>query len=106
MAFWSGSPKGTGSRCESSTPDGSEAEKSGSGLRIFARYLWDLGRVGSERFQVTTKGGAVACQVRESGREVFVEMGVASFDSTRIPVAGPPREVVNGERIPFTTANS
>ena len=22
-------------------PDGSEAEKSGNGLRIFARYLWD-----------------------------------------------------------------
>ncbi len=27
-------------------PDGSEAEKSGNGLRIFARYLWDQGRVG------------------------------------------------------------
>src|SRR3989454_6453710 len=25
-------------------PDGSEAEKSGNGLRIFAKYLWDHGR--------------------------------------------------------------
>ena len=24
-------------------PDGSEAEKSGNGLRIFSRYLWDQG---------------------------------------------------------------
>jgi diaminopimelate epimerase len=24
-------------------PDGSEAEKSGNGLRIFSRYLWDIG---------------------------------------------------------------
>jgi len=27
-------------------PDGSEAEKSGNGLRIYARYLFDIGRVG------------------------------------------------------------
>src|SRR5208283_3298500 len=27
-------------------PDGSEAEKSGNGLRIFSRYLWDQGLVG------------------------------------------------------------
>ena len=29
-------------------PDGTEAEKSGNGLRIFARYLWDLGVVTNE----------------------------------------------------------
>src|SRR5258706_9968154 len=38
-------------------PDGSEAEKSGNGLRIFARYLWDTGRVGNDFFPVATKGG-------------------------------------------------
>ncbi len=89
-------------------PDGSEAEKSGNGLRIFARYLWDGGRVGSDPFAVITKGGAVCCQVRDGGRSVFVEMGVASFDSTAIPVDGPRREVVDeelevlGERLCFT----
>lgn len=31
-------------------PDGSEAEKSGNGLRIYARYLFDIGRVGHEPF--------------------------------------------------------
>ena len=37
-------------------PDGSEAEKSGNGLRIFARYLRDSGKVGSEAFSVDTLG--------------------------------------------------
>ena len=31
-------------------PDGNMAEKSGNGLRIFARYLWDAGYVGSITF--------------------------------------------------------
>src|SRR2546426_10905703 len=43
-------------------PDGSEAEKSGNGLRIFARYLRDTGRVGAGKFSVMTKGGTVQCQ--------------------------------------------
>ena len=89
-------------------PDGTEAEKSGNGLRIFARYLWDGGRVGPEPFEITTRGGVVRCQVRDGGREVFVEMGAASFDAAAIPVAGPRREVVDetieagGERLRFT----
>ncbi len=78
-------------------PDGSEAEKSGSGLRIFARYLWDQGRVGDGAFFVVTKGGTVRCRVLDSGRTVFVEMGTASFDSAAIPVAGRRRDVVDEE---------
>jgi len=76
-------------------PDGSEAEKSGNGLRIFARYLWDRCRVSEGPFQVMTAGGAVTCEVRENGSMVFVEMGTACFESVRIPVSGSPREVVN-----------
>lgn len=89
-------------------PDGSEAEKSGNGLRIFARWLWDSGRVGAEAFEVATKGGVVRCQVRDAGRVVFVAMGAASFDSGAIPAAGPRREVVDealevaGERLRVT----
>jgi len=92
-------------------PDGSEAEKSGNGLRIFARYLWDQGRVGVEPFAVATRGGRVRCQIRDGGRAVFVEMGVASFDAAAIPVAGPRREVVEeeieagGERLRFTAVS-
>jgi diaminopimelate epimerase len=75
-------------------PDGSEAEKSGNGLRIFCRYLHDRGRVGNDPFIVSTRGGAVRCRVHAGGGLIDVAMGRVSFDSTRIPVAGPPREVV------------
>jgi diaminopimelate epimerase len=67
-------------------PDGSEAEKSGNGLRIFARYLWDQKRVGEKPFTVHTPGGVVTCVVGEHGREITVEMGRVSFWSADIPV--------------------
>jgi diaminopimelate epimerase len=76
-------------------PDGSEAEKSGNGLRIFSRYLWDAGLVSDKPFTILTSGGAVTARVQENGKTVTVEMGKVSFDSTKIPVAGPPREVLN-----------
>jgi diaminopimelate epimerase len=76
-------------------PDGSEAEKSGNGLRIFSRYLWDHGWVGDAPFTVETPGGTVRCLVQKGGRVVQVEMGRASFASPLIPVAGPPREVID-----------
>lgn len=37
-------------------PDGSEAEKSGNGLRIMARYLWDHGYVQSNPFAIVISG--------------------------------------------------
>lgn len=80
-------------------PDGSEAEKSGNGLRIFARFLWDHQLVGDQPFTVATLGGAVTCEVGSDGRSVKVEMGEVSFDSTKIPVTGEPREVLNEETL-------
>ena len=53
-------------------PDGSEAEKSGNGLRIFSSYLFDRGRVGNERFSIDTLGGLVESTVHEGGRTVTV----------------------------------
>jgi diaminopimelate epimerase len=76
-------------------PDGSEAEKSGNGLRIFSRYLWDRGLVKDDAFTVDTPGGLVQVVVREGGRKITVEMGAVSFDSAKIPVTGGPREVIN-----------
>ena len=75
-------------------PDGSEAEKSGNGLRIFSRYLWDEGLVQGEPFSIETLGGAVTCQVGAGGRNVTVEMGQVSFDGSKIPVEGGAREVL------------
>jgi len=79
-------------------PDGSEAEKSGNGLRIFAKYLWDHGHAKKATFTVDTKGGVVECQCRvEGGRVGFVtvEMGRATFRAPEIPMNGPDREVVS-----------
>ncbi len=76
-------------------PDGSEAEKSGNGLRIFARYLFDKERVSEKPFTVSTMGGKVCCQVLDGGKNVTVDMGEVSFESGQIPVDGPAREVIN-----------
>jgi diaminopimelate epimerase len=76
-------------------PDGSEAEKSGNGLRIFSRYLWDQRLVGGAEFSVETAGGNVKATVFDGGKSVRVEMGRVSFWSDAIPVTGPRREVIN-----------
>lgn len=78
-------------------PDGSEAEKSGNGLRIFARYLLGRGEVEVGRaFTVETPGGVVRMVVlaqHEDSVEVEVEMGRASFRSSAVGLVGPDREV-------------
>ena len=76
-------------------PDGSEAEKSGNGLRIFSRYLWDRKLVGEKEFAIDTAGGVVKSTVFDSGKMVRVEMGKITFWSNEIPVSGPRREVIN-----------
>jgi diaminopimelate epimerase len=78
-------------------PDGSEAEKSGNGLRIFSRFLWDQ-KLAAERFTVETPGGVVESVIHDAGRQVTVDMGRVRFTSADIPVTGAPREVLN-ERI-------
>jgi len=75
-------------------PDGSEAEKSGNGLRIFCRYLWDNKLVAGDEFSVETKGGIVKARVSNNGSDVKVEMGRISFQSADIPVVGHAREVL------------
>ncbi len=78
-------------------PDGSEAEKSGNGLRIFSRFLWDQKLVKNPSFTVETPGGHVQSVIKENGRLITVAMGKVSFDSAKIPVnlPGAPREVIN-----------
>jgi diaminopimelate epimerase len=78
-------------------PDGSEAEKSGNGLRIFSRYLWDRGRSTAPRLKIETPGGVVEASAGGAEGLITVDMGFVSFDSRRIPVAGPPREVISEE---------
>ncbi len=91
-------------------PDGSEAEKSGNGLRIFSRYLFDKKHVGKDEFAIETPGGMVKATVMERGKVVRVEMGKVSFWSDEIPVDGPRREVINeaihlrGQKFSFCAA--
>ncbi len=76
-------------------PDGSIAEKSGNGVRIFSRYLWDIKFVGNDEFALQTDGGIVRSTVFDGGKMARVEMGHVSFDSEKIPVTGAKREVIN-----------
>ena len=76
-------------------PDGSEAEKSGNGLRIFSRYLWDQKLAKNPVFTIETPGGHVQSVIKEDGKLITVDMGSVSFTSTKIPHTGPEREVIN-----------
>jgi diaminopimelate epimerase len=77
-------------------PDGSEAEKSGNGLRIFAKYLFEKQYVRSQSFRIKTLGGIVDVQVKDATANLIrINMGKVTFVSEEIPVAGPRREVVN-----------
>ncbi len=71
-------------------PDGSVAEKSGNGLRIFARYLWDRGNVQDEPFSVRIWDEIVTCRMLHEGRVVSVEMGRVRFEAIeqQLDVAG------------------
>jgi diaminopimelate epimerase len=84
-------------------PDGSSAEKSGNGLRIYGAYLLSRGEVEIGRsFTVETPGGVVRMEIlgRDSHGvlEVEVEMGRASFRSGAVWLTGPDREV-DGEML-------
>jgi len=76
-------------------PDGSEAEKSGNGLRIFSRYLWDIGLVKSDPFIINTLGGNVQSVVMKNGDLIKIEMGKVSFLASEIPIKGEEGEVLN-----------
>jgi diaminopimelate epimerase len=77
-------------------PDGSEAEKSGNGIRIFTKYLIDQGYMHNNQFNIQTMGGKVSVEVLDSkANRIKVNMGKVSFDSVAIPVSGEKREVIN-----------
>jgi len=93
-------------------PDGSEAEKSGNGIRILAKYIYDYGYTTEKEFYIHTLGGTVKASIIEEhnkrAKKIEVEMGKVSFKSSQIPVLGPEREVIDeeieidGEKIKIT----
>ena len=71
-------------------PDGSEAEKSGNGLRIFCKYLYDYGFSKTKQFTVETLTDIVKAEiVKQKGGKaeiISIDMGKAIFNSREIPV--------------------
>jgi len=78
-------------------PDGSEAEKSGNGLRIFARYLHATAKTKKKHFTVDTKGGLVTIDLHldrhGDASSVTVEMGQATFKPAALPCTLPVEEL-------------
>ncbi|MEE8433488.1 MAG: diaminopimelate epimerase [bacterium] len=91
--------------------DGSEAEKSGNGLRIFARFLWEHGYASESPFSILTAGGVVRARMSDPDGGIALEMGPVRFDSPSIPMTGPAREVlqealtVEGREFTISAAN-
>ena len=75
-------------------PDGSEAQTSGNGVRIAARWLWDEGLAHQRVAWVRTAARTYRCELAGDGASVRVAMGRASFRSGDLPMTGPARELI------------
>jgi diaminopimelate epimerase len=68
-------------------PDGSEAEKSGNGIRIFALYVHDQEYIKENQFELYTKGGMVGIYILDlKSNLIRGAMGEYSFLSEKIPM--------------------
>ena len=80
-------------------PDASEAEKSGNGLRIFCKFLYDYGFASKKEFSVETLGGIVYASIVEESsnkaRTIKVDMGKAIFEAEKIPVKIGDKEAID-----------
>ncbi len=80
-------------------PDGTDAQKSGNGIRIFAKYLREHGYTSKDRFTIDTNGGRVTVLLGlRGGRvpEVTADMGTVTFDALEsIEVDGRPLAVTS-----------
>ncbi len=93
-------------------PDGSEAEKSGNGLRIFARYLHATGKTRKKQFTVETKGGLVSISLHVDrhgdATAATVDMGHATFQPAALPCTLAVNELIQqpiqvaGQSLQFT----
>ena len=83
-------------------PDGSEAEKSGNGLRIFCKFLFDYRYTEKKEFTVETLGGVVKAKIEEvhngKAKIITVDMGKAVFEAKEIPVLCDEKECI-GKKI-------
>lgn len=77
-------------------PDGSEAEKSGNGVRIFSKYLKDAHYVNSNSYVLHTLGGKVEVKFNnQDGTNMTVSMGKLSFAREDVGCVNTPSQTVN-----------
>jgi diaminopimelate epimerase len=73
-------------------PDGSEAEKSGNGLRIFGAYLYGRGVVGRDWFDVQLVKDTVQLRIEEElpggALQIRAAMGAADFNEAAVSFSG------------------
>jgi diaminopimelate epimerase len=71
-------------------PDGSEAERSGNGLRIAAKFLAEHGYTNESVFSIETIAGPIRTEVFQKGgrvTEVRLEMGRAEIERSAKPLS-------------------
>ena len=79
-------------------PDGSEAEKSGNGIRIFALYTLDKGYVDAKKFFLRTKVGDMQIEVLDKKTNLIkVEIGGFSFLGNNVPTTIAQDEIIQKE---------
>jgi diaminopimelate epimerase len=80
-------------------PDGSIAEKSGNGLRIFADYLFSMGYTDKTKISIEVGGQVVWCSLLlgDNGdvESITVDIGKATFVSAQVPVISDKREAID-----------
>lgn len=77
-------------------PDGSEAEQSGNGIRIFAKYLLDEGYIKEKKFTLDMLAGRVEIEFfDEDGSVMRVNMGKPVYAGPQMALNGLEGEVVN-----------
>jgi diaminopimelate epimerase len=87
-------------------PDGSEAQKSGNGLRIFARYVWDAGYVAADsaerprNFTIAMGEEAIGVHVLDDGAHtISLDMGTLTFAWVEEAI------MVDGEQVVVTAVS-
>lgn len=76
--------------------DGSEAEKSGNGVCIFAKYLLDEGYITERKIVLGMLSGETEVEfLQEDGGMMRVDMGRPVYAGPQIPLAGLEGEIVN-----------
>lgn len=89
-------------------PDGTEAEKSGNGLRIFARSVWDRGLSSAPQITIETKGGPTTAWQTGTADEIAVNLGpVDVFPDSSDPQPGTFEQLlIDGQLLSITPVST